>query len=49
VQVMKVTSSIRDYQVAFVDTMSFIEELEQMKNRFYIIDKKVWDLYEESW
>jgi 3-dehydroquinate synthetase len=46
---MKVTSSIRDYQVTFVDTMSFIEELEQIKNRFYIIDKKVWDLYSPSW
>jgi 3-dehydroquinate synthase len=49
VQVMRVTSSNRDYQVTFVDTMSFIEELEQIKNRFYIVDKKVWDLYSASW
>lgn len=47
-QVMTVTSSIRNYQVAFVDTMGFLEEREQVKNRFYIIDKKVWDLYRAS-
>ena len=45
---MTVTSSIRNYQVAFVDTMGFLEECEQVKNRFYIIDKKVWDLYRAS-
>ena len=42
---MTVTSSIRNYQVHFVDTMGFVEECEQIKNRFYIIDKQVWDLY----
>ena len=44
-QIMTVSSSIRDYQVAFVETMEFISELESMKDRFYVIDKKVWDLY----
>src|SRR5690349_19193971 len=45
---MNVTSSIRDYRVAFVETMGFLEECEQIKNRFYIIDKRVWELYAAS-
>jgi 3-dehydroquinate synthase len=48
VQIMTVSSSIRDYQVAFVETMEFISELESTKDRFYVIDKKVWDLYGSS-
>jgi len=48
VQVMTVSSSIRDYQVAFVETMDFISEFESAKDRFYVIDKKVWDLYGAS-
>jgi 3-dehydroquinate synthase len=48
VQVMTVSSSIRDYQVAFVETMDFMSELESTKDRFYVIDKKVWDLYRTS-
>lgn len=47
-QVMTVSSSIRDYQVAFVETMDFISEFESAKDRFYVIDKKVWDLYGAS-
>ncbi|MEO7861558.1 MAG: AroB-related putative sugar phosphate phospholyase (cyclizing) [Nitrospirales bacterium] len=47
-QIMTVSSSIRDYQVAFVETMDFISELEPMKDRYYVIDKKVWDLYGSS-
>jgi 3-dehydroquinate synthase len=45
---MTVTSSIRDYQVAFVETMGLISELEPAKDRYYVIDKKVWDLYGAS-
>jgi 3-dehydroquinate synthase len=48
VQVMTVSSSIRDYQVAFVETMDFISEFESAKDRYYVIDKKVWDLYGAS-
>jgi 3-dehydroquinate synthase len=48
VQLMSVSSSIRDYQVAFVETMDFISEFESAKNRYYVIDKKVWDLYGDS-
>lgn len=47
-QVMTVSSSIRDYQVAFVETMSLVSELEPAKDRYYVIDKKVWDLYGAS-
>ena len=47
-QVMTVTSSIRDYQVAFVETMGLVSELEPAKDRYYVIDKKVWDLYGAS-
>lgn len=45
---MTVTSSIRDYQVAFVETMGLVSELEPAKDRYYVIDKKVWDLYGAS-
>ena len=44
-QIMTVSSSIRDYQVVFAETMGFISELESTKNRYYVIDEKVWDLY----
>lgn len=47
-QIMTVSSSIRDYQVAFVETMDFISEFESAKDRYYVIDKKVWDLYGAS-
>ncbi len=47
-QIMTVSSSIRDYQVAFVETMDFIPEFESAKDRYYVIDKKVWDLYGAS-
>lgn len=47
-QIMTVSSSIRDYQVAFVETMDFISEFESAKDRYYVIDKKVWDLYGTS-
>lgn len=45
---MTVASSIRDYQVAFVETMDFISEFESAKDRYYVIDKKVWDIYGTS-
>jgi 3-dehydroquinate synthase len=45
VQIMTVSSSIRDYQVVFAETMGFISEFESTKNRYYVIDEKVWDLY----
>lgn len=47
-QVMTVSSSIRDYKVVFTETMDFISECESIKDRYYVIDKKVWDLYRTS-
>lgn len=45
---MNVTSSIKNYQVAFSEKMDFLKACEQIPNRFYVIDKKVWDLYKTS-
>lgn len=47
-RVMTVASSIRNYQVAFSEDMNFLESCEQIPNRFYIIDKNVWELYKAS-
>ncbi|THI90518.1 MAG: iron-containing alcohol dehydrogenase [Nitrospira sp. CG24A] len=47
-QIMTVSSAIRDYQVVFAETMDFISELETTKDHYYVIDKKVWDLYGSS-
>ncbi len=47
-QVMTVSSSIRDYKVVFAETMDFVSECESIKDRYYVIDKKVWDLYRTS-
>ena len=43
---MTVASSLRDYQVAFVESMSFLDECERLNDRFYVIDQKVWELYQ---
>ncbi len=47
-QVIKIKSAIRDYEVNFSETTDFLSKLETIRNRFYIIDSTVWDLYAEK-
>jgi 3-dehydroquinate synthase len=47
-QVIKVHSAIRDYEVNFFDSFEFFAAFEKIPNRFYVIDSKVWELYRES-
>lgn len=44
-QVMTVPSSIRNYEVVFGESMEFLSEYDSIKDRYYVIDKKVWELY----
>lgn len=46
-QVIKIHSAIRDYEVNFFDSFDFLAALEKIPNRFYVIDSNVWDLYRE--
>lgn len=46
--VIKVHSAIRDYEVHFSGEFDFLEALEKIPNRFYVIDSNVWALYRES-
>jgi len=48
VQMMTVSSSIRDYQVDFVETMEFLASCESLTSRYYVIDQNVWELYKGS-
>ncbi len=48
-QVIKVKSAIRNYDVQFVDTMEFLEKFQNIKERFYIIDSNVWKHYSEKY
>ena len=45
---MTVSSSIRDYQVDFVETMEFLASCESLASRYYVIDQNVWELYKGS-
>ena len=45
---MTVSSSIRDYQVDFVETMEFLASCESLTSRYYVIDQNVWELYKGS-
>lgn len=47
-QVIKVHSAIRDYEVNFYDSFDFLGEFEAIPNRFYVIDSNVWELYRDS-
>lgn len=47
-QVIKVHSAIRDYEVNFFDSFNFLTAFEEIPTRFYVIDSNVWNLYHES-
>jgi 3-dehydroquinate synthase len=47
-QVIKVHSAIRDYEVNFYDSFDFLTAFEEIPNRFYVIDSNVWNLYRDS-
>lgn len=47
-QVIKVHSAIRDYEVHFSDSFDFLTAFEEIPNRFYVIDSNVWELYRDS-
>ena len=47
-QVIKVHSAIRDYEVNFYDSFDFFAAFEEIPNRFYVIDSNVWELYRNS-
>ncbi|MBZ0094602.1 MAG: hypothetical protein K8H75_04365 [Sulfuricella sp.] len=47
-QIIKVHSAIRDYEVNFFDSFDFLAAFEEIPNRFYVIDSNVWDIYCES-
>lgn len=47
-QVIKVHSAIRDYEVNFSDTFDFLGAFEMIQNRFYVIDSNVWNLYRDT-
>lgn len=47
-QVIKVHSAIRDYEVNFFDSFDFLAAFEKTPNRFYVIDSNVWNLYHDS-
>jgi 3-dehydroquinate synthase len=47
-QVIKVHSAIRDYEVKFYDSFDFFAAFEEIPNRFYVIDSNVWELYSSS-
>lgn len=47
-QVIKIRSAIRDYEVNFHDSFDFFAAFEEIPNRFYVIDSNVWELYRDS-
>jgi 3-dehydroquinate synthase len=47
-QVITVKSAIRNYDVCFTESASFVEDLQKLANRFYVIDERVWQLYRDS-
>ena len=42
-----INSKIRDYEVKFVDTFNFLEELAKIHNYILVIDKNVYNLYKK--
>lgn len=46
--VIKVHSAIRDYVVNFSEGFDFLSFLEEIPNRFYVIDSNVWAIYRDT-
>lgn len=42
---MTIESSIRDYTVHICDSLNFLSDLSDIRERFYVIDSNVWDIY----
>ncbi|OGA52527.1 MAG: hypothetical protein A3F74_26025 [Betaproteobacteria bacterium RIFCSPLOWO2_12_FULL_62_58] len=47
-QVINVKSALRDYQVHITETTDFIRDLGNIKERLYVIDSNVWEIYREQ-
>lgn len=47
-QVIDVKSALRDYRVHISDSAEFVRDLEAIKDRLYVVDSNVWDLYREQ-
>lgn len=47
-QVIDVKSALHNYQVHITESADFIRDLENIKDRLYVIDQVVWDLYREQ-
>lgn len=45
---MKVKSYLKEYEVEFCTDFCFLKTIEKLENSFWIIDKKVYELYEEK-
>jgi len=45
VQIINIKSAIRNYTVHFSETTDFLNDLEEIKQRFYVIDSNVWEIY----
>ena len=45
---MKIKAAIKTYEVTFEQDTSFLRELAQVPNAYYVIDKNVWDNYRED-
>lgn len=45
---LKIKSSTKNYGVEFYDNFEFINRLREEKNSFFIIDRKLYDLYRET-
>lgn len=46
-QVINVKSALRDYQVHIFESTDFLRDLENIKDRLYVIDSNIWKLYRE--
>jgi len=45
---MKIKSYLREYEVIFSSDCSFLEQLGALENPFFLIDQRVYELYEEK-
>lgn len=45
---MKVRSYLREYAVEYCTGFAFLDSVSELENKFFIIDKKVYDLYAEK-
>ena len=46
-RMMKIQSSLKEYEVTIEKDETFFVKLREMSNTFYVIDRKVFDLYRE--